>query len=70
MSLPVEDPVLNASVVIGGLVTSRGKRVDDVGLPIILDEILKVFAIRCLGMRDVVIREPALKLGLMPFVVG
>ena len=41
----------------------------NVVLPVVLDEVLKVFTIRRRRIRDVVIREPSLQLSLVPFVV-
>ena len=37
--------------------------------PVVLDEVLKIFAIRRCRIRDVVVREPSLELSLVPFVV-
>lgn len=42
---------------------------DNVVVPIFLDEGLNVFSVRRLGVRDAVVREPPLELSLMPFVV-
>jgi len=42
---------------------------DDIILPVLLDQVLKVFAVGGSWVWDVVVREPALKLSLVPFVV-
>lgn len=42
---------------------------DDIVVPVLLDEILEVLAISRGWVGDVVVREPALKLGLMPFII-
>lgn len=39
-------------------------------LPVCLDEVLQFLAVSGLWEGDVVVREPSLKLGLVPFVVG
>ena len=41
----------------------------DLGLPVVLDEDLEVFAVGRCRVGNVVIRQPSLKLGFMPFVV-
>lgn len=51
------------------LLASSRDRVDHISLPVILDQTLKVFAVSCLRVWDIVVREPSLKLGLVPFVV-
>jgi hypothetical protein len=38
--------------------------------PVLLDEILKILAIRLSWIRNAVVRQPALKLGFVPFVVS
>lgn len=45
-------------------------RRDSVILPVILDEALKILAVRRSRVGDIVVREPSLELGLMPLVVG
>lgn len=42
----------------------------DLGVPVVLDKVLQILAIGGGGIGDVVVREPALELGLMPLVVG
>ena len=42
---------------------------DCIGFPILLDDLLEILAVCGSGIRDVVIGEPALELGLMPFVI-
>lgn len=42
---------------------------DDIVVPVLLDQRLEVLAVRGRRVRDVVVREPALELGLMPLVV-
>lgn len=42
----------------------------DVGLPILLHQLLEVFAIGWGGIRDIVVGKPALELILVPFVVS
>lgn len=45
-------------------------RGDSIVLPVLLDEVCEVLAIRWGGVRHVVIRQPTLQLGLVPLVVG
>lgn len=47
----------------------RVVRLDDVVLPVVLDQVLQVLAVRSSWVRDVVVGQPALQLGLVPFVV-
>jgi hypothetical protein len=68
-SIPVENPVFDRIVGIGSLVASSGQRIDNLSLPVVLDQVLEIFAISWSRVRDVVIREPTLKLSLVPFVV-
>lgn len=42
----------------------------DVGVPVLVDEGLEVGAGRGGGVGDVVVCEPAIELGFVPFVVG
>lgn len=44
--------------------------VGDHRLPVVLDEVLKIFTVCGSRVGNVVIREPSLKLGLMPLVVS
>jgi hypothetical protein len=70
LSSPIKDPVLNTAIMITSGVASCRDRIYDLGLPICLDKILKIFSV-CRGrIGDIVIREPALQLSLMPFVVS
>ena len=69
ISIPVEDPVLDTTVVIAGFIPRRGGRVNHFGLPVLFDKILQVFAIRRSRIWDVMVGEPALELSLVPFVV-
>ena len=39
-------------------------------IPILLYKIFKVFAVRGCRVGDVIVREPALKLGFVPFIVS
>jgi hypothetical protein len=41
----------------------------NVVIPVVLYEVLKIFAVRGSGVRDAMVREPAFELGLVPFVV-
>lgn len=68
-SLPVEDPVFDAAVVVGCLVASCRYRLNHFGLPVLLDEVFQVFPISGAGIRYIVVGEPTLELGLVPFVV-
>lgn len=68
-SLPVEDPILDSAVVIASCVAGGGQWVDDFRLPVGLDESLEVLAISRSWIWDIVVREPALELSLMPLVV-
>ena len=70
MDIPVEDPALDITVAVGCLVASCGSWVDDLGLPVVLHKILEIFAISWSWIWDVMVRQPALKLGLMPLIVG
>lgn len=47
----------------------RVVRRDDVGVPVLLDELLEILAVGRSGVGNVMVRKPALKLGLMPLVV-
>lgn len=67
--LRVKDPVLDISIVVCRAVTCLAHWIDHILLPVVLDERLQILSISSLGMRDVVVREPPLKLGLVPFVV-
>jgi len=44
-------------------------RLGDIVIPVGLDKVLQVLAVRSGREGDVVVREPALQLGLVPFVV-
>lgn len=54
---------------IAGLVASRGNWSGHLRFPVLFDEILEVFPIGGTGIGDVVVGEPTLELGLVPFVV-
>ena len=41
----------------------------NLGLPVVLDEVLKILSICGSRVWDIVVRQPSLKLGLVPFVV-
>jgi hypothetical protein len=42
----------------------------DPGLPVVLDKILEVLAVCWCRVRDVVVRQPSLKFGFVPFVIN
>ena len=42
----------------------------DIVLPVLLDQVLQIFTVGCGRERNVVVRQPSLKLGLVPFVVS
>lgn len=42
---------------------------DNIGFPVVLDEVLKILAVSRGGVRNIVVGEPSLKLGLVPLVV-
>lgn len=44
-------------------------RLDDVVLPVVLDQVFQVLAVGGSWVRDVVVRQPALQLSLVPFVI-
>ena len=44
-------------------------RLRDVVLPVVLNKVLEVFAVSRCWIRNVMIREPSLKLGFVPLVV-
>jgi hypothetical protein len=67
---PVKDPVLDTAIVITSGVASSRDGIYDLSLPICLDKILKIFSVCGGRIWDIVIREPALQLSLMPFVVS
>ena len=48
----------------------RAVRLDSIVVPVFLDKLLEVLAIRRGGVGHVVVREPALKFGLVPRVIG
>lgn len=52
------------------LLASSSDRVDHIGLPVVLDQVLEVLTVGCLWMWDIVVSEPSLKLSLMPLVVS
>jgi len=43
---------------------------DGIAIPVALDQLLEVLAVSRCGVRDAVVREPALKLSLMPSIVS
>ena len=43
---------------------------DSIGVPVAMDELLEVLPVSRCGVGDAVVREPALQLGLVPFIVG
>lgn len=45
-------------------------RSDGIAVPVALDQLLEVLAVSRCGVRNIVVREPALKLRLVPFIVG
>ncbi len=45
-------------------------RSDRILIPVLLDQILEILSIGGCGVRDIMIREPSLELGLMPLVVS
>ena len=67
---PIEDPILDTAIVLVGLVTSCSNRLNNLGLPIFFDEVFEVFPVCRSRVGDIVVGEPTLKFGLMPFVVG
>ena len=66
----IEDPILDTAIVLVGLVTSCSNRVNNLSLPIFFDEVFEVFSVCGSRVGDIVVGEPTLKFGLMPFVVG
>lgn len=52
---------------LGGVPAAVGG--DDIGIPVLLDELLQLLAVGGRGIRHVVVRKPSLQLGLMPLVV-
>jgi hypothetical protein len=67
--LPVEDPIFDIAIVVISLLAGRDDWVDDFGLPIVFDQILKISSVCWSGIRNVMIGEPALKFSFMPFIV-
>lgn len=63
--------LLSASdqVVLQGLGVPRLVRVDDLVVPVVRDRLLEVLAVRGAGVGNAVIRQPSLKLRLVPLVV-
>lgn len=55
---------------VGGLVARSGQRIDNLSLPVVLDQNLKILAISRAWVGDVVVGEPAFELSLMPLVVS
>lgn len=41
----------------------------NLGLPVVLNEVLKILSICGSRVRDIVVRQPSLELGFVPFVV-
>lgn len=60
---------LRRQVVLQTLRVPGAVGLDDVVLPVVLDQVLEVLAVGGRGVGDVVVREPALQLRLVPFVV-
>ena len=69
-TLPIKDPVLDTVVGVGALVIGFGGRVNNLGLPVLLDEIFQIFPIRWSRVGDIMIGEPSFKLSLVPLVVN
>ncbi len=67
---PIKNPVFDAVVGFRSRLGGALERSLDLGLPVALDEILEILAIGWSRVWDVVIREPTLKFGFVPFVVG
>lgn len=68
--MPVEDPIFDTIVVVAGLATDLSSRVNNLGLPVVLDEDLEIFSIRGSGVGDIMIREPSLQFSFVPLVVN
>jgi len=67
--LRVKDPVLDTTEIIAGLVSRCHDRVNNMLLPAVFDQILKIFSISRSRVSNFVVGEPALEFGFVPFVV-
>jgi hypothetical protein len=68
--LRVKDPVLDTTEMIAGLVSCCYNRVNNMLLPVVFDQILKVFSmISRSRVGDFVVGEPTLEFGFVPLVV-
>jgi len=67
--LRVKDPVLDITEMIAGLVSRCYNRVNNMLLPVVFDQILKVFSISGSRVGDFVVGEPALEFSFVPLVV-
>lgn len=67
--LRIEDPALDASIVVVDLLAGLLERCDNVGLPIVLDQSFKIFSISGRGVWNFMVGQPSFELSLVPFVV-
>lgn len=56
-------------VVIGGLVIGCDGGVNNLGLPVVFDKVLKIFPIGGSGVGDIIVGKPSFELGLVPLIV-
>jgi hypothetical protein len=66
---PIENPVFDAIEGLRGRICALFEGSLNLGLPVALDQVFKVLTISWSGVGNVMVREPTLKLGLVPFVV-
>jgi hypothetical protein len=55
IAIPIEDPILGVAKSVVGLVAGGSQRSNNISLPVVLDQVLKVFAVCWSGIWNVVI---------------